>query len=168
MDSKSRLRLMWNSNSEQSGKYKQYLKDHAEKFGFNSENFSNFTLHLAAMYKGETQRYIQGKFNELFDLIQGARESTLSGEPDNTPRTFAQAIKEALNIEYNGQSGSNVLAGNITPSTEGRRDSKEAHRRGERAESGNESSNDSGGTESGSRQGEINPVAQEFTKENNH
>ena len=64
-----------------------------------AENYSNFALHLAAMYKGESQGLIQGTFNKLYDLIQGTQEENLFEQPDNTPRSLAQAIKEALNIE---------------------------------------------------------------------
>lgn len=76
-----------------------------------SEKFSNFTLLLAVMYKGDTQSYIQAKFNAMYDLIQGVREDTLFGMPDNTPRTLAEAIKEILNIDYDGRQRSDVLAG---------------------------------------------------------
>ena len=67
-----------------------------------SEKFSNFALHLAAMYKVENQSYMQGKFNKLYDLIQGTQEETLFDAPDNTPRTLSEAIKEVFNIDYNG------------------------------------------------------------------
>ena len=77
-----------------------------------SEKFSNFALLLAVMYKGDTQSYIQAKFNAMYDLIQGVREGTLFGTPDNTPRTLAEAIKEILNIDYDGRQRSDVLAGN--------------------------------------------------------
>ena len=76
-----------------------------------SEKFSNFALLLAVMYKGDTQSYIQAKFNAMYDLIQGVRKGTLFGTPDNTPRTLAEAIKEILNIDYDGRQRSNVLAG---------------------------------------------------------
>ena len=76
-----------------------------------AENFTNFTLLLAAMYKGQSQSVIQGTFNKLYDLIQDTQEADLFESPDNTPRTLAQAIKEVLNIDYNGQQRSNVLVG---------------------------------------------------------
>jgi putative uncharacterized protein (fragment) len=85
-----------------------------------AEKYSNFALLLATMYKGDNQSLIQGTFNKMYDLIQGTQEETLFGQPDNTPRSLAQAIKETLNIEYNGQQGSNVLAGDNSASQEGR------------------------------------------------
>ncbi|MDD7575172.1 MAG: hypothetical protein PUJ75_05680 [Bacteroidales bacterium] len=51
-----------------------------------AENFSNFALLLAAMYKGQSQSVIQGTFNKLYDLIQGTQEANLFETPDNTPR----------------------------------------------------------------------------------
>lgn len=85
-----------------------------------AEKYSNFALLLATMYKGDNQSLIQGTFNKMYDLIQGTQEETLFEQPDNTPRSLAQAIKETLNIEYNGQQGSNVLAGDNPASQEGR------------------------------------------------
>jgi putative uncharacterized protein (fragment) len=85
-----------------------------------AEKYSNFVLLLATMYKGDNQSLIQGTFNKMYDLIQGTQEETLFEQPDNTPRSLAQAIKETLNIEYNGQQGSNVLAGDNSASQEGR------------------------------------------------
>lgn len=85
-----------------------------------AEKYSNFALLLATMYKGDNQSLIQGTFNKMHDLIQGTQEETLFEQPDNTPRSLAQAIKETLNIEYNGQQGSNVLAGDNSASQEGR------------------------------------------------
>lgn len=76
-----------------------------------AENFSNFTLLLAAMYKGQSQSVIQGTFNKLYDLIQDTQEANYFETPDNTPRTLAQTIKEVLNIDYYGQQRSNVLVG---------------------------------------------------------
>ena len=85
-----------------------------------AEKYSNFALLLATMYKGDNQSLIQGTFNKMYDLIQGTQEETLFEQPDNTPRSLAQAIKETLNIEYNEQQGSNVLAGDNSASQEGR------------------------------------------------
>lgn len=112
-----------------------------------AENFSNFALHLATMYKGETQRNIQDTFNRLYDLIQGTQEADLFKQPDNTPRTLAQAIKEVLNIDYNGRQRSNVLGGNITTGQRGKRGSAGDVAAGERAASGEQSTDDRGGTE---------------------
>lgn len=89
-----------------------------------SEKFSNFALLMATMYKGETQNHIRGTFDRLFDLIQGVQEETLFEKPDNTPRTLAQAIKETLNIDYNGHYGSHVLAGTAATGQRGQRNGR--------------------------------------------
>ena len=75
-----------------------------------SENFSNFAIELAIVYKGWTQRNLQNHFNNIYDLVQGTKEASLFEEADNTPRTLKEAIKETFNIDYNGQSNSNSLA----------------------------------------------------------
>lgn len=108
-----------------------------------SEKFSNFALLLAVMYKGDTQSYIQAKFNAMYDLIQGVREDTLFGTPDNTPRTLAEAIKEELNIDYDGQQRSDVLAGSSQVSQARETGSQAGAERGERVEAG-EQPTDSG------------------------
>lgn len=89
-----------------------------------ADKFSNFALHLATMYKGENQSVIQGTFNKMFDLIQGIQEADLFNEnPDTTPRTLVEAIKEVLNIDYNGQLRSNVLGDNHPASQRGQQGS---------------------------------------------
>lgn len=75
-----------------------------------SENFSNFAIELAIVYKGWTQRNLQNHFNNIYDLVQGTKVASLFEEADNTPRTLKEAIKETFNIDYNGQSNSNSLA----------------------------------------------------------
>ena len=88
------------------------------------DKFSNFALHLATMYKGENQSVIQGTFNKMFDLIQGIQEADLFNEnPDTTPCTLVEAIKEVLNIDYNGQLRSNVLGDNHPASQRGQQGS---------------------------------------------
>ena len=112
-----------------------------------AEKYSNFALLLATMYKGDNQSLIQGTFNKMYDLIQGTQEETLFEQPDNTPRSLAQAIKETLNIEYNGQQGSNVLAGDNPASQEGRTGSNgDATSRG-RSENSDGTETNQGGTE---------------------
>ena len=108
-----------------------------------AESFSNFALLLATMYKGETQRLIQGTFNKLYDLIQGTQDSNLFEQPDNTPRTLAQAIKETLNIYYDGQRRSDVLVGDSSASQRGQQGSTGDAQAGERIENGNEPSDNS-------------------------
>lgn len=90
-----------------------------------SETFSNFTLTLAALYKGYTQKYIQSKFNEMFDLIQGTHELDIvdiaegKTEADYQPVSLAEAVRRVLDIAYqpinepktseNGTNGSDLL-----------------------------------------------------------
>lgn len=119
-----------------------------------ADNFSNFALNLAALYKGESQSLIQATFNKMFDLIQGTQEETLFEKPDNTPRTLAQAIKETLNIDYNGQQRSNVLADNSAASQDGQGSSR-ASETGERSEDGNGTADRTGGAESESREDDL-------------
>ncbi len=109
-----------------------------------ANNFSNFALLLAAMYKGQTQVVIQGTFNRLYDLIQGTQEPNLFEQPDNTPRTLAQAIKEVLNIDYNGQQGSNVLVGDTSTSQLGQQGGTGNAATGERTENGNRTADSAG------------------------
>jgi len=120
-----------------------------------AENFSNFALLLATMYKGENQSFIQSTFNSLFDLIQGTQEPNLFEQPDNTPRTLAQAIKEVLNLDYNGQQRSNVLVGDNSTSQQGQQGSTGDAATGERIESGERTADSAGSIESGSGQGEV-------------
>ena len=81
-----------------------------------AENFSNFALKLAAIYKGGTQKFIQQIFNDLFDTIQGTAQDTLFEEADKTPKSLAEAIKKVLDLEYKpikkndyGNNGSNAV-----------------------------------------------------------
>ncbi len=116
---------------------RQYHIDNVTGEGYlPADNFSNFALHLAAMYKGENQKIIQGTFNKLYDLIQGTQEENLFEQPDNTPRTLAQAIKEVLDIDYNGQIRGNVLAGDNTASQRGQQGSTGNTASGERIKDG--------------------------------
>lgn len=120
-----------------------------------ADNFSNFVLHLAAMYKGESQSFIQNTFGKIYDLIQGTQEEILFEQPDNTPRTLVQAIKEALNLDYNGQQRSNVLVGDTATSQRGQQGSNGTLAPRERVENGNGTTDDTGRTESIGGQSEI-------------
>ena len=120
-----------------------------------ADNFSNFVLHLAAMYKGESQSFIQNTFGKIYDLIQGTQEETLFEQLDNTPRTLVQAIKEALNLDYNGQQRSNVLVGDTATSQRGQQGSNGTLAPRERVENGNGTTDDTGRTESIGGQSEI-------------
>lgn len=67
-----------------------------------ADNFSNFALHLAAMYKASdmSQSTIAGYFNQMYDLAQGKKAATLFEEADTTKYPLAEIIKKVLNIEY--------------------------------------------------------------------
>ena len=118
--------------------------------------FSDFALHLVAMYKGETQGFIQQTFNQLFDLVQGSQAVDLFNKDsiDNTPRSLADAINEALNINNDGQQDSNVLGGNHPAGQEGQQAGSEAAETGGPGEGGTEPANADGGPGEESRQGE--------------
>lgn len=131
-----------------------------------AEKYSNFALLLATMYKGQSQTFIQNTFNRIYDLVQGTQEATLFEEPDNTPRTLAEAINEAISnvrtellinnqFNYNGQQRSNVLAGDSATGQQGRQGSDGGTPSGERVEDGDGAADRSGGTESGSTEEEI-------------
>lgn len=109
--------------------------------------FSDLALHLVAMYKGETQGFIQQMFNQLFDLVQGSQAVDLFNKDsiDNTPRSLADAINEALNINNDGQQDSNVLGGNHPAGQEGQQDGSEATGTGGPGEGGTEPANADGG-----------------------
>lgn len=131
-----------------------------------ADKYSNFALLLATMYKGQTQTFIQNTFKHIYDLVQGTQEATLFEEPDNTPRSLAKAINEAISnvrtellinnqFNYNGQQRSNVLAGDNTTSQQGRQGSDGAAPSGERVEDGDGTADRSRGTGSGSTEEEI-------------
>ena len=131
-----------------------------------AEKYSNFALLLATMYKGQTQTFIQNTFKNIFDLVQGTQETTLFNEPDNTPRTLAEAINEAISnvrtkllinnqFNYNGQQRSNVLAGDSATGQQGRQGSDGTAPSGERVEDGDGTADRSRGTGSGSTEEEI-------------
>ena len=131
-----------------------------------AEKYSNFALLLATMYKGQTQTFIQNTFKNIFDLVQGTQETTLFNEPDNTPRTLAEAINEAISnvrtellinnqFNYNGQQRSNVLAGDNATGQQGRQGSGGGTPSGERVEGGDGTADRPGGTGSGSTEEEI-------------
>lgn len=133
-----------------------------------ADKFSNFALHLATMYKGESQSLIQGTFNQLYDLIQGTQEETLFEKPDNTPRTLIQAIKETLNIDYNGQQRSNVLAGGSAAGREREQGSAGASATGERVEGGEQSTDSGEGITGNSGEGRPSREDQGRSEETDH
>lgn len=94
---------------------------------FPSERFSNFALRLAAMYKGQTQRFIQDTFGAMFDIVQGTEQDTLFETADKTPKPLAEAIRRVLGIEYkpikgrsNGNNGSDDVDKRSGSGEEGR------------------------------------------------
>lgn len=135
---------------------RQYQMDDATGESYlPADNFSNFVLHLVAMYKGESQSFIQNTFGKIYDLIQGTQEETLFEQPDNTPRTLVQAIKETFNLDYNGQQRSNVLVGDTATSQRGQQGSNGTLAPRERVENRNGTTDDTGRTESIGGQSEI-------------
>ena len=109
--------------------------------------YTNFALTLAAMYKVQTQTAIQQTFNEMFDLLQGRQQPDLfNPNPNNTPRTLAEAIREVLNIEYDGTNGSHALGGNNETRTTGRQGSARDDSAGGTDAPGNEAADAEGGT----------------------
>ena len=120
----------------ESWKHQYQIDDATGESYLPADNFSNFALLLATMYKGETQGIIQNTFNRIYDLIQGTQETTLFEQPDNTPRTLAQAIYETLNIIYDGQQRSNVLVGDTATGQRGQQGSRGDAQAGERVEDG--------------------------------
>ncbi len=96
----------------------QYAFDEASGESYlPAERFSNFALHLAAMYKGMSQRGLQKMFNNLYDTIQGVGEDTLFESVERTPHTIAEAVKKVLGIDYkpvnernNGETGNVPMA----------------------------------------------------------
>lgn len=117
---------------------KQYQIDNVTGQSYLPLNkYSNFVLKLVSMYKSDKQTKIQAKFNQIYDLVQGIPTGGLFGQDtDNTPRTLAQAVKETLNIEYNGKEGSTVLGGSTTTGTEERQGNERRNQPREREESG--------------------------------
>ena len=111
--------------------------------------YTNFVLTLAAMYKVQTQTAIQQTFNDMFDLLQGRQQPDLlfNPNPNNTPRTLAEAIREVLNIEYDGTNGSHALGGNNETRTTGRQGSARDDSAGGTDAQGNEAADAEGGTE---------------------
>ena len=131
----------------ESWKHQYQIDDATGESYLPADNFSNFALLLATMYKGENQGIIQNTFNRIYDLIQGTQEATLFEQPDNTPRTLAQAIYETLNIIYDGQQRSNVLVGDTATGQRGQQGSSGNAATGERVENGERTADSAGRVE---------------------
>lgn len=67
-----------------------------------ADNFSNFALHLAGMYKASdmSQSTIASYFNQMYDFAQGKKAATLFEEADTTEYPLAEVINKVLNIQY--------------------------------------------------------------------
>lgn len=78
-----------------------------------ADNFSNFALHLATMYKATdmSQATIASYFNQMYDLAQGKKAATLFDEADTTEYPLAEVINQVLNFEYQpAKNGNNDVA----------------------------------------------------------
>lgn len=78
-----------------------------------ADNFSNFALHLAAMYKATdmSQSTIASYFNQMYDLAQGKKAATLFDEADTTEYPLADIIRQVFNFEYQpAKNGNNNVA----------------------------------------------------------
>lgn len=88
------------------------LDDRFEQY-MPADNFSNFALHLAAMYKANdmSQSTLASYFNQMYDLAQGKKAATLFEEADTTEYPLADVIKQVLNIDYKpAKNGNNNVA----------------------------------------------------------
>ena len=77
-------------------------------------------------------------------LARVAKWLHLFETPDNTPRTLSQAIKEVLNIDYNGQQRSNVLVGDTATSQRGKQGSTRDAATRERTKDGKRTADSAG------------------------
>ena len=92
---------------------RQSAFDDTGEIYYPSDNFSNFALHLAALYKASdmSQSTIAGYFNQMYDLAQGKKAATLFEEADTTEYPLADVIKQVLGIEYQpAKNGNNNVA----------------------------------------------------------
>lgn len=70
--------------------------------------FSNFALHLAAMYQGATQRYTQLVFTDLYNEVQGVGQDMFDEEASQ-PKALAEAIKRVIKTETHGRKRSSIV-----------------------------------------------------------
>ena len=93
-------------------KHQTALDDRFEQY-MPADNFSNFALHLAGLYKANdmSQTTIAPYFNEMYDLAQGKKAATLFEEADTTEYPLAEVIKKVLGIDYKpAKNGNNNVA----------------------------------------------------------
>lgn len=88
------------------------LDDRFEQY-MPADNFSNFALHLAAMYKASdlSQSTLASYFNQMYDLAQGKKAATLFEEADTTEYPLAEVVNKVLGIDYQpAKNGNNNVA----------------------------------------------------------
>lgn len=92
----------------------QYALDDRFEQYMPADNFSNFALHLAAIYKANdmSQSTLTSYFNQMYDLAQGKKAATLFEEADTTEYPLADVIKQVLNIDYKPAKNGNKDDGN--------------------------------------------------------
>lgn len=136
------------------------LDDRFEQY-MPADNFSNFALQLAAMYKASdmSQTTIASYFNQMYDLAQGKKAATLFEEADTTEYPLDEVIKQVLEIDYkpakNGNNnvtdgGADVALRNQVGQG-GELRGKEPPANGEQTPTGTEPSDRRAGTEGDSR-----------------
>lgn len=84
-------------------------------------------------------------------MLARVAKANLFETPDNTPRTLSQAIKEVLNIDYNGQQRSNVLVGDTATSQRGKQGSTRDAATRERTKDGKRTADSAGSIDGDSR-----------------
>lgn len=143
-------------------KHQTALDDRFEQY-MPADNFSNFALHLAGLYKASdmSQTTIASYFNEMYDLAQGKKAATLFEEADTTEYPLAEVIKKVLGIDYKpAKNGNNNVANGgadvalRNQESQGRQPrSNKPSASGEQNQTGTESSERGGGTEDDSGRG---------------
>lgn len=117
-----------------------------------SDNFSNFALHLAGLYKAGdvSQKTITSYFNQMYDYAQGKMEQNLFEKADTTKYTLPEIVKKVLEIDYkpaeNGTSRNTTVVSSDNRSQEGQPRSTGSPEGGERTPQGAESSERRGRT----------------------
>lgn len=135
----------------------------------NREKYSNFALHIAALFKGLTQKELRRQFNEFYDLVQEKHklnlEDMMEGKTEADfarPANLEAGVKAVFGIDYEHKSNNRYgkdteqdrgvsLAGNSEAGATGNRvgpggiDGREREPGGGwTADSGRGASNDSG------------------------
>ena len=161
-------------------KHQTALDDRFEQY-MPADNFSNFALHLAGLYKASdmSQTTIASYFNEMYDLAQGKKAATLFEEADTTEYPLAEVIKKVLGIDYKpAKNGNNNVANGgadvalRNQEGQGRQPrSNKPSASGEQNQTGAESSERGGGTENagsaGGEKGNLPPTeGREESEEN--